>query len=119
MDFQVSVLDMISLSVIFTTDSEASSNFPVISVLLKTFTDVHDLSRSPKNVEQVGEEYLFTLTQDAKVNIVDCKPGSSISSRSLHLKEHTAISMYVLGKSLVIYKRYWLIVTFLCLSSVI
>ncbi|XP_057525296.1 uncharacterized protein LOC130804751 isoform X2 [Amaranthus tricolor] len=92
----VSVLDMISLSVLLTTDSEASSNFPVISVFLKTFTDADDLSRSPKNVEQVREEYLFTLTQDAKVNIVDCKPDSPISSRSLHLKEHTAISMYVL-----------------------
>ncbi|KNA16904.1 hypothetical protein SOVF_084670 isoform B [Spinacia oleracea] len=98
----VAVLDMISLSVLYSTDSVARSKFPVISVILKEFSDAHGFSRGskhlgPKNMEQPGEELLFTITQDAKVSVVDSKSGSSISSRSFHPKEQTAISMYVLG----------------------
>lgn len=90
---------MMSLSVLFSTDSVASSKFRVISVILKTFSDAHGSSRNPKNIEQSEEELLFTLTQDAKVNVIDSKTGSPVSSQPLHLKEHTAISMYVIGKS--------------------
>ncbi|XP_021769683.1 uncharacterized protein LOC110733914 isoform X2 [Chenopodium quinoa] len=97
----VAALDMISLSVLFSTDSVANSSFPVISFISKEFSDAHGYSRGPKhlgtkNMEQPGEE-LFTVTEDAKISVVDCQTGSPISSRPLHLKEHTAVSMYVLG----------------------
>ncbi|XP_010676759.1 uncharacterized protein LOC104892503 isoform X2 [Beta vulgaris subsp. vulgaris] len=95
----VAVFDMMSLSVLFSTDSVASSKFRVISVILKTFLDAHGSSRNPKNIEQSEEELLFTLTQDAKVNVIDSKTGSPVSSQPLHLKEHTAISMYVIEGS--------------------
>ncbi|XP_021744915.1 uncharacterized protein LOC110710876 isoform X2 [Chenopodium quinoa] len=97
----VAVLDMISLSVLFSTDSVANSSFPVISIISKEFSDAHGYSRGPKhlgtkNMEQPGKELLFTVTQDAKFSVVDCQTGSPISSRPLHLKEQ-AVSMYVLG----------------------
>ncbi|KAL2902064.1 Syntaxin-binding protein 5-like [Bienertia sinuspersici] len=100
----VAVLDMISLSILFTTDPVANSNSQVISVNLKTFSDAQSFTKGPKhseseNIEQPGEELLFTLTQDAKVNVADSKTGSPINSRPLQLKEHTAISMYVLEGS--------------------
>lgn len=44
------------------------------------------------------EEILFVLSQDSKINIVDGNSGKMISSRPLHVKESTAISMYVIGK---------------------
>uniref|UniRef100_A0A803MK69 V-SNARE coiled-coil homology domain-containing protein n=1 Tax=Chenopodium quinoa TaxID=63459 RepID=A0A803MK69_CHEQI len=91
----VAALDMISLSVLFSTDSVANSSFPVISFISKEFSDAHGYSRGPKhlgtkNMEQPGEE-LFTVTEDAKISVVDCQTGSPISSRPLHLKEHTAV----------------------------
>lgn len=97
----VAVLDMISLSVLYSTDSVASSNYRAISGTLIAFSDACGFSRGPnhlgpKNVVQPAEELLFTLTQDAKVNVVDSKTGNPISSQPLHLKKHTAISMYVL-----------------------
>lgn len=101
----VAVLDINSLSVLFLTDSIISSKYPVISVMFKTFSDAHGLRKGPKhygpkNPEQPSEELMFTLTHDAKFNIVDSKTGTPISSRPLHLKkEHTAISMYVLEAS--------------------
>ncbi|KAL9242597.1 hypothetical protein vseg_016583 [Gypsophila vaccaria] len=101
----VAVLDMRSLSVLFLTNSVASSTSPVISAILKTFTDTHDSSRGSKhessgNTEQSMEEYVFTVTQDSKVNVIDCKTGGTIATRPLHLKkEQRAISIFVLEGS--------------------
>ncbi|KAK9668476.1 hypothetical protein RND81_13G063300 [Saponaria officinalis] len=101
----VAVLDMRSLSVLFLTNSVASSTSPVISAILKTFTDSHDSSKGskhtrPENTEQSMEEYMFTVTQDSKVNVLDCRTCSNIATRPLHLKkEQRAISIYVLDGS--------------------
>ncbi|KAH9614630.1 hypothetical protein KSS87_008334, partial [Heliosperma pusillum] len=100
----VAVLDMQSLSVLFLTNSVASSTSPIISAILKTCSDVYESSEGSKhmgskNTEQLSTELIFTVTQDSKVNVLDSRTGSIIGTRPLHLKkEHKAISIYVLGK---------------------
>ncbi|XP_074264578.1 lethal(2) giant larvae protein homolog SRO77-like [Silene latifolia] len=101
----VAVLDMRSLSVLFFTDSVASSTSPIISAILKTFSDVYEFSEGSKHLgskhtEQPSGELVFTVTQDSKVNVLDSRTGSTITTRPLHLKkEHKAISIYVLEES--------------------
>jgi len=97
-----------SLAVLFVTDSTPSSNYPVISVILKKFSDVDGLVKGskysgPNYAEQPMEELMFILAHDSKLNIIGSRTGNPISSRPLHLKKKlTAISMYVIGKSLFI-----------------
>lgn len=101
----VAVFDMMSFAVLFVTDSIPSSNYPVISVILKKISDIDGLIKGSKHsgpnyAEQPMEELMFILTQDSKLNIIDSKTGTPISSRPLHLKKKlTAISMYVIGGS--------------------
>ncbi|KAJ8445908.1 hypothetical protein Cgig2_009837 [Carnegiea gigantea] len=101
----VAVFHMMSFAVLFVTDSIPSSNYPVISVILKKFSDIDGLIKGSKHsgpnyTEQPMEELMFILTQDSKLNIIDSRTGTPISSRPLHLKkELTAISINFMSAS--------------------
>lgn len=100
--FQVAVLDINSLSVSFLTDCLSDPSSPVISMTWKALMQTDSHIKSPKLSESkipdnAAEESIFVLTKDAKIYVIHGR-GSVISSRPMHLKESTVISMYVIGK---------------------
>ncbi|KAF7825527.1 Syntaxin-binding protein 5 [Senna tora] len=101
---QVAVCDMKSLSVLFLIDGVPCSTSPITSIAWKDHAFINSAVNSPKQSKTATsnslEEIIFVLSQDGKVNVIDSGTGKMISSRPLHLKESTAISMYVLDDSL-------------------
>lgn len=101
--FQVAVVDMNSLSVVFFIDDVSLSKSPVISISWQ-ITNTHGLLKSPKQSEanilaNSAEEVLFILTKDSNINVIDGHTGKSICSRAWKMKKESfAISMYVIGK---------------------
>lgn len=93
---------MTSLSVLFLIDGVPSSSSPITSLVWKLeacFQNaVNSLKQSETPSENTLEEILFVSSRDGKINIIDGNSGKMISSRPLHVKESTAISMYVIGK---------------------
>ncbi|CAJ1806225.1 unnamed protein product [Sphenostylis stenocarpa] len=96
---RVAVCNMTSLSVLFLIDGAPCSTSPITSLLWKQeafFQSYVNLKQDTASGNSL-EEILFVLSQDSKINIVDGNSGKMISSRPLHVKESTAISMYVIG----------------------
>lgn len=108
LQFQVAVLDMTSLSVLFLTDSVSVGSSPLVSVIAKRFMHSDGHSKSPKQSELPEnhmEELMFVLTEDANIYVIDGGSGKTSSSEPLHLKKaSTAISMYVIGKYIFVEK---------------
>jgi hypothetical protein len=92
---------MKSLSVLFLIDGVPSSGSPIISMVWKQAC-FESAVNSPKKPDTPSgkslEEILFILSRNGKINVVDGETGKMISSRPFHMKESTAISMYVIGK---------------------
>lgn len=90
------------LSVLFLIDGVPSSSSPITSMVWKQQACFQSAVNSPKKVETPSEksleEILFILSRDGKINVVEGDTGKTISSRPFHVKESTAISMYVIGK---------------------
>lgn len=104
LSFQVVVLDMSSLAVLFSTESVSSSCSPVISVNWVECINTCSLVKSPKHsdsnmpINPTGQ-VMFFLTKDATLYMIDGGTGSMISSHPWHPKKKSvAISMYVIGK---------------------
>ncbi|KAI9115963.1 hypothetical protein K1719_012893 [Acacia pycnantha] len=99
----VAVCDMTSLAVLFLIDGVPSSSSPIISIAWKDQSFVHTAMNSPKQPNTTmgnsPEEIIYVISQDGKVNVIDSVTGKMICNRPLHLKESTAISMYVLEDS--------------------
>lgn len=106
--FQVAVLDMTSLSVLFLSDSASVGISPLVTLIAKRFVHSDRTSKSPKQSELPEnrmEELMFILTEDAKIYVIDGGNGKTYGSGPLHLKKvSTAISMYVIGKYIFVEK---------------
>ncbi|KAK7339895.1 hypothetical protein VNO77_20581 [Canavalia gladiata] len=101
---RVAVCNMTSLSVLFFIDGVPSSSSPITSMIWKQEARLQSAVNSLKQSETLSgnspEEILFVSSQDGKINIVDGDSGKMISSRPLHVKESTTISMYVIEDSI-------------------
>lgn len=90
------------MSVLFLIDGVPSSTSPITSLVWKQEACLQNALNSPKQPETPSgnslEEILFILSRDGKMNVVEGDTGKMVSSRPLHVKESTAISMYVIGK---------------------
>ncbi|KAA8517780.1 hypothetical protein F0562_015257 [Nyssa sinensis] len=99
---RVVVLDMRSLSVLFSTDSVSGPSSPVISMTWKAFRHINGHVKIPKQSgpkisDNPVEDLMFILTMGAKVYVIDGRTGNMVSSRPMHLKKQsTVISMYVI-----------------------
>ncbi|XP_047152766.1 uncharacterized protein LOC124824377 [Vigna umbellata] len=100
---RVAVCNMNSLSVLLLIDGAPGSTSPITSLVWKQeacFPSYVNLKQSDAASGNSLEEILFVLSQDSIMNIVDGNNGKMISSRPLHVKESTAISMYVIESSI-------------------
>lgn len=102
--FQVAVLDISSSSVLFLTDSVSDSSSPVISLGVKSFPNTNNSINSLKDSnldtsENPTRNVVFFMTKDGHIVVCDSTTGKILASQSLHLKESSAISMYILGES--------------------
>lgn len=93
---------MKSLSVLFLIDGVPSSSSPITSLVWKQQACFQSAINSPRKPETPSgnshEEILFILSSDGKISVVEGDTGKTVSNRPLHLKESTAISMYIIGK---------------------
>lgn len=106
--FQVAVLDITSLSVLFLSDFASVGSSPLVTLTAKRFVLSDRTSESPKQSELPEnrmEELMFILTEDAKIYVIDGGNGKTYGSGPVHLKKaSTAISMYVIGKYIFVEK---------------
>ncbi|KAL5550468.1 hypothetical protein UlMin_000644 [Ulmus minor] len=99
---RVTVIDISSLSVVFSVNDISSSTSPVISISSKELSNTHIPVKSPKHSDannqlNSAKEAVFILTKDAKITVIDGFSGNMISPRPWNLKkESVAISMYVI-----------------------
>ncbi|KAK7294709.1 hypothetical protein RJT34_17602 [Clitoria ternatea] len=97
---RVAVCNMSSFSVLFLIDGVPSSTSPITSMSWKQEACSQSTVNSSKELETPSgnslDEILFILSRDGKINVIDGDSGKMISSRPLHMKESTAISMYVI-----------------------
>ncbi|KAK3019018.1 hypothetical protein RJ639_003626, partial [Escallonia herrerae] len=94
----VAVLDTRSLSVSFLSNFVSKPSSPVISITWKAFMlgndDIKILKQS-KTTDNPAEEFMFVLTQDARVYVVDGGSGNVVNSQPMRLKKDSnLISMY-------------------------
>ncbi|MED6149177.1 hypothetical protein PIB30_059962 [Stylosanthes scabra] len=102
----VAVCDMTSLSVLLMINGVPSSSSPITSLVWKEQACFQSALNSPKQSETSNtgnslKEIIFILSRDGKINIVEGETGKMISSQPLHVKESTAISIYVIEDSIV------------------
>ncbi|KAK7395097.1 hypothetical protein VNO78_15639 [Psophocarpus tetragonolobus] len=101
---RVAVCNITSLSVLFLIDGVPSSSSAITSLVWKQEaslqSEVNSLKQSETASGNSTEEILFVLSRDGKINVVDCDNGKMVSNRPLHVKESTAISMYVIEGSI-------------------
>lgn len=106
------MLDVNSLSAAFITDSISSTSSPLISVLWKVFAfgPAKSLNQPGLKIpDNVAGEFLFVLTKDARIYVVDGNNGKRICSRPVHpKKQSSAITMYVIGKYCLSMAKYYL-----------
>ncbi|XVF40714.1 hypothetical protein PTKIN_Ptkin01aG0137000 [Pterospermum kingtungense] len=99
---RAAMLDVITFSVLFITDSLSQSNCPVSSFDLKSFRDTVTLENSPKDsictTLNDDEKWLaFIMTKDGCLAVLDGRTGHVIRSQSRSVKmESSAISMHIL-----------------------
>ena len=93
---------MTSLAVLFLVDGVPSSSSPIISIAWKDQSFINTAMNSPKQPNTTTgnclEEIIYVMSQDGKANVIDSYTGKMICNQPLHLKESTAISMFVIGK---------------------
>lgn len=102
-EFQVAMLDIRTLSVLFITDSVSDPNSPIISLAVKSFLDTSSLIDSPKDsdsntLNDPKKGLMFYMTKDAHIVVCDSSSGHFLTSQSIQPKDSTAISMYIIGK---------------------
>ncbi|KAG8501402.1 hypothetical protein CXB51_003547 [Gossypium anomalum] len=108
---RVAMLDVGTSSVLFITDSLSRSNCSVRSLAMIFFTDTNTLINNSKDSTSTslndGEKGLaFIMTRDAYLAVLDGRTGHMVSSQSIpQKKESSAISMYILGKSFLLWIR--------------
>ncbi|KAK3018041.1 hypothetical protein RJ639_004531 [Escallonia herrerae] len=96
----VAVLDTRSLSVSFLSNFVSKPSSPVISIMWNTFMlgngDIQILKHSQsKTTDNPAKEFMFVLTQDARVYVVDGGSGNVVNSQPMRLKKDSnLISMY-------------------------
>ncbi|XP_043724332.1 uncharacterized protein LOC122671267 isoform X2 [Telopea speciosissima] len=99
---RVAVFDMSSISLKFLTNCVSGSSSAVISLTMKAFSDIQSLiinspkNSGPANPKDPTEDMVLVLTRNAHILVIDGASGNLISSRPMHVKESTAISMYVI-----------------------
>jgi len=101
--FQVAMLDMRSLSIMFRTDSLSGGHSPITSIAFHVSPQNNAVITSPKNQNAARPEdsagVMLILTKDTNCFIIDSINGEIISSQRLQpKKESAAVSMYVIGK---------------------
>lgn len=105
---QVAVLDMSSMSIIFFSDSMSSSSSPIISMSwtdsIHNHSHVRNSDHSERNDSAIAAEDVFcVLLKNAKLIFIEGGTGKIINSRPWHSKEDAvAISMYILGKHIIV-----------------
>ncbi|CAL0302627.1 unnamed protein product [Lupinus luteus] len=101
---RVVVCDMTSSSVMFLIDGAPNSTSAITSLVWKEqahFLSAVNILNQPKTTSGNSHEgILFILSRDGKINIAEGHTGKMISSQPLHVKESTAISMYVIDNSI-------------------
>ncbi|KAK7256904.1 hypothetical protein RIF29_30478 [Crotalaria pallida] len=101
---RVAVCDTTSSSVLFLIDGVPNSSSAITSMVWKEHAYFVSAVNSFKQSETASgnslEEIIFILSRDGKINIVEGDTGKMISSRPLHVKESTAVSMYVIDNSI-------------------
>ena len=95
MAFQVAMLDIGSLSILFLTDCLSSSSSAAVSLAIKTFPHSHGNLNCSENrtSNEFAKEIIFILTRDGDVVAMDSTSGNMISSQSMHQTELAAISI--------------------------
>ncbi|XP_048231626.1 uncharacterized protein LOC8265361 isoform X2 [Ricinus communis] len=99
---KVAMLDIITFSVLYLTNSVSNSESPVKSLAVKSFSDTLSSISNPEFIESKiksdpGKSELIIVTKDAHVVVVDDNSGSIISSQSvLSEKESNVISMHII-----------------------
>ncbi|PPE02248.1 hypothetical protein GOBAR_DD00707 [Gossypium barbadense] len=108
---RVAMLDVGTSSVLFITDSLSRSNCSVSSLAMISFTDTNTLINNSKdststNLNDGEKGLVFIMTRDAYLAVLDGRTGHMVSSQSIpQKKESSAISMYILGKSFLLWIR--------------
>ncbi|KAK9126671.1 hypothetical protein Scep_015517 [Stephania cephalantha] len=87
----VAMLDMESFSVLFLTDCISGSSSPVISLIHKTLTNIHNLIDNPNQQEStdagVHADVLLILTKHTRVAVVDSVTESSTLASELSMRK--------------------------------
>jgi len=96
------MFDPSQLSILFTVDCASGTNSPVVSLgIYSVTTSDAKADESEKETPQKARllrDFLFSLTKDGCVTVLDCTPGVMMNSHILDQKQSSAISMYVIGK---------------------
>ncbi|KAK3229058.1 hypothetical protein Dsin_000939 [Dipteronia sinensis] len=100
---RVAMLDISTLSVLFLTDSISDSSSPVRSLAVKSFSDTNSIANSTKDSNintstDSTKSVVFFMTKDGHIVVCDSTTGFILASQSIHSKESSVISMYILGK---------------------
>lgn len=90
--FQVAVLDMSSMSILFFTDCISGHNSQIIAM---TWTLNHSEIEIP---EKPVEEVIVMLFKDTALGVIDGGTGKLITPPHHLKRKATAVSMYVIGK---------------------
>uniref|UniRef100_A0A1D1Z041 Syntaxin-binding protein 5 n=1 Tax=Anthurium amnicola TaxID=1678845 RepID=A0A1D1Z041_9ARAE len=103
---QVTMLDALSISVLFHVDRLSVSSSPVISLDMRVVPHMSTPINSPKHSSPSSlsdlKDELLVLARNAHVIIVDSISGNIVNPRPVHpKKESTAIAMYVIDGSAV------------------
>ncbi|KAG2639272.1 hypothetical protein PVAP13_2NG612900 [Panicum virgatum] len=97
---QVAMFDLSQLSILFTVDCASGTNSPVVSLgIYSVTTSDAKADESEKETPQKARllrDFLFSLTKDGRVTVLDCTPGVMMNSHILDQKQSSAISMYVI-----------------------
>ncbi|KAI4324480.1 hypothetical protein MLD38_029967 [Melastoma candidum] len=101
---EVAVLDVSALSVLFCLDCSSNSLSPVVATVWKSTLKLqHDqINENPnaKSVDDPVDEFVFVLTKDSKIHVIDGKTCEKINSNPQQLKQKSIpISMYLIEDS--------------------
>ncbi|KAK3229090.1 hypothetical protein Dsin_001038 [Dipteronia sinensis] len=95
------MLDISTLSVLFLTDSISDSSSPVRSLAVKSYSDTNSIANSTKDSNintstDSTKSVVFFMTKHGHIVVCDSTTGFILASHSIHSKESSAISPYIL-----------------------
>lgn len=103
--WQVAMLETSSLSILFLTDSPLSSGIGVKSLALGTIPNIQNnsLNQSENEISNASmKEVAFVLTTDGHFFLVESTTSKMICQPLSPKEGSTAISLWILGKSMVL-----------------